>query len=272
MNYFIFCVVFIFGLTIGSFINCLIYRLYIGNSFLRGRSFCPKCKHGLAWHDNIPLLSFFMLNGRCRYCRRAISMQYPAVELITAILFTAIFVLEVERCGGIAMDLMLFNCSFAQLLKLLRNWVFTFFLIIIFVYDLRYYLILDKVTVPAMMVALVFNLTLADDMTVSIFWLLAAGSVAGGFFLIQFLVSKGKWIGGGDIYLGFLMGFMLGWPQILIALFVSYIVGSVVGIGLILSKRKTIKSEVPFGTFLSVGTFVTLMRGDWIIEKYLNLL
>ncbi|MFH1890921.1 MAG: prepilin peptidase [Candidatus Kuenenbacteria bacterium] len=279
MNYFICIFVFFFGLIIGSFINCVIYRLHAKKSFLRGRSFCPKCKHQLVWYDNIPVLSFLLLKGKCRYCQKKISIQYPLVELITGILFIIVFIITIKQFNNLTILDILLNCSIAQLLMLFRNWVFTAILIIIFIYDLKYCLILDKITIPAMVIALVLNITvrymqigLADKLFYYFIILLFSGVICGGFFLIQFLVSKGKWIGGGDIRLGFLMGLMLGWPYAIAALFISYIIGSVIGLGLILSKRKTIKSQVPFGTFLGVGTFIALLWGDWIVQKYLNLL
>ena len=125
-----------------------------------------------------------------------------------------------------------------------------------------------------MAIALVFNIiinTLQNNSLVSNFWFLVSALIAGGFFLLQFLVSKGKWIGGGDIRLGILMGLMLGWPNVLVALFLSYILGSIIGIILILSKKATMKSQIPFGTFLTASTFIALLWGEWILNKYLSL-
>jgi len=248
-------VIFLFGLIIGSFINCLIYRLKNKKS-LGGRSFCPKCKKQINWYDNIPLLSYFLLRAKCRWCREKISFQYPLVELITAILFLVVFLATYN------LQLTTYN-----LLLILRNWTFTAFLIIIFLYDLKYYLIPDKISLPAMVVALIFNIFLYN---IFINYLLAA-LIAGGFFFLQFIISKGKWIGGGDIRLGLLIGLMLGWPNILVALIISYILGSIIGLGLIIAKRATMKSPVPLGTFLSIGAFVSLLWADKIIEWYLNI-
>jgi len=248
-------VIFLFGLIIGSFINCLIYRLKNKKS-LGGRSFCPKCKKQINWYDNIPLLSYFLLRAKCRWCREKISFQYPLVELITAILFLVVFLATYN------LQLTTYN-----LLLILRNWTFTAFLIIIFLYDLKYYLIPDKISLPAMVVALIFNIFLYN---IFINYLLAA-LIAGGFFFLQFIISKGKWIGGGDIRLGLLIGLMLGWPNVLVALTISYILGSIIGLGLIITKRATMKSQVPLGTFLSVGTLVALLWSEQIINWYLNI-
>ena len=195
MYYLVYSVIFLFGLIIGSFINCIVYRLHIKKSFLSGRSFCPSCKKKINWYDNIPVLSYFVLKARCRWCHKPISAYYPLVELITAILFLIIYLAAPEPY------------------LLIRNWVFAFLLIIIFIYDLKYYLILDKISIPAVIVALIFNLFLINFLN-----LLLAAFVLSAFFLLQFLLSRGRWIGGGDIRLGFLIGIMLGWPQALLAL------------------------------------------------------
>ncbi len=139
---------------------------------------------------------------------------------------------------------------------------------IIFIYDLRWYLILDSVTLPACIIVFLLNLALGvtwQNMVIS-------GIIGGSFFLIQFLISRGKWIGGGDIRLGLLIGIALGWPQVSVAILLAYLVGSLVGVGLILTKRKQWGSQVPLGVFLSVATIVTLFWGEAILNWYLNLL
>ena len=242
------------GLIIGSFINCLIYRLK-NKQAITGRSFCPQCKKQINWYDNIPLLSYFLLRAKCRWCRKKISLQYPLVELITAMLFLIVFIATYN------LQLTTYN-----LLLILRNWTFTAFLIIIFIYDFKYYLILDKIIIPAIIIAFIFNLFFYNLLN-----LLLAALIAGGFFFLQFIVSRGQWIGGGDIRLGILIGLMLGWPNILVALVISYVLGSIIGLGLIITKRATMKSTVPLGAFLSIGTFISLLWVDKIIEWYLNI-
>ncbi len=271
MNYFIYLVILIFGLLIGSFINCLVYRLHIKKSFIYGRSFCPHCKHQLAWYDNLPLISYLFLKGNCRYCHKTISIQYPLVELTSAILFLIIFIRQFSQLNY---NLLAFG-SF-DILRLIAYFIFTSFLIIIFLYDFKYYLILDKVIIPAILIVLLFNIIINLQIQPFNFWsylgnLLLAALLSGGFFLLQFIVSNGKWIGGGDIRLGVLMGLMLGWPNILVALVLGYIIGSIIGIGLIIFGKKKFKSQVPLGTFLTVSTFITLLWGPQIIIWYLNI-
>lgn len=258
--YILYFFIFIFGLIIGSFLNAVIWRLHKEESILtKTRSYCVKCQHKLGIRDLVPLFSFIFLCGKCRFCKEKISWQYPLVELATGILFVLVV--------GARHTLFL-QFDFFDWMTVVANWVFISFLIIIFVYDLKYYLILDKITIPAIILALVFNLILGV-----VWWkLLLAIIMGGGFFWLQYVVSQGKWVGGGDIRLGILMGAMLFWPNILIALFFSYVIGSLVGVGLILAKKKTMKSAVPMGTFLTVGTVITLLYGEQMLNWYVQFL
>ena len=255
--------IFVFGLCLGSFLNCFIYRLRKKQSIL-GRSYCPDCKTKIAWYDNIPLLSFILLKGKCRHCRKKISWQYPLVELVTAVLFLIIwqkYKIDVDSFTR-------YSLLVTRYSKLIRDWLFVCILIVIFIYDLRWQLILDKITLPAMVIAFGLNIWLG------ISWqnLLLAGIIGGGFFLTQYLISRGRWIGGGDIRLGVLMGLMLGWPQIIVALMLAYISGAIVGIGLILGKKKQWSSHIPFGTFLSAATIVAMLWGEEILSWYPKLI
>ncbi len=249
--------IFIFGLMIGSFLNVVILRLKNNEKFIRGRSHCPKCKHQLKWYENIPLLSFIFLKAKCKYCKQKISLQYPLVELATGLLFLLAFLnvsppLFKGGLGG---------------LNIFYYFIILSFLIIIFVYDLKYYLILDKISIPAIIFVLLFKILNFPEFI--IYYLLSA-CVISGFFLLQFLISKGKWIGGGDIRLGFLMGLILGWPMGLVGLFLSYVLGLIISLPLLIFKKKKMKSEVPFGTFLVAGTIITMFYGKQILEWYLN--
>lgn len=237
LDYFSF-LVFVFGLIVGSFLNCVIYRLEQGESFLKGRSFCPFCKHTLLWQDLIPVFSFVFLKGKCRYCQQKISLQYPLVEIATALLF-----------------LLIFNFQFS-----IFNFIIVPFLIIIFVYDLKHYIIPDKVIYPAIIIAGIFNFQFSI--------LSAIGAAV--FFAAIVLVSYGRWMGIGDIKLAFLMGLILGFPNILVALFLSFFIGAIIGIGLIISGKKKLKSEIPFGPFLVAGTIIAMFVGKELVNWYLN--
>jgi len=260
---------FIFGLIIGSFLNCLVWRLHTKESMLE-RSKCPKCGKMIAWYDNIPLLSYIFLLGKCRHCKSHISFQYPAVELITGLLFAIAlnFEFRPEYSGLNLNSLLILKPDYFLIVPLLRDYFLISVMIIVFIYDLRWYLILDIVTLPAIAVLVILNLFLGFT------WqsLLLGALFGGGFFLFQFVVSRGKWIGGGDIRLGFLMGIALGWPKIITALMLAYIGGSIISIGLLAFRKKNWNSQIPFGIFLSVATIATLFWGDFLIKWYLGII
>ncbi|MBI2038330.1 MAG: prepilin peptidase [Candidatus Nealsonbacteria bacterium] len=149
-------VIFIFGLIVGSFLNSVVFRLEQSQSFLLGRSFCPHCKHQLSWLDLIPIFGFLILKGKCRYCQQKISWQYPLVELATGLIFLAIF-----------------NYQFT-----IFNFIIACFFIIIFIYDLKHYIIPDRVVFPAIGAALVFDFLKSDILGISNFLLSAVGAAA----------------------------------------------------------------------------------------------
>jgi prepilin signal peptidase PulO-like enzyme (type II secretory pathway) len=247
-------IIFIFGLVVGSFLNCVIYRFETNGNFLKGRSFCPHCKHILGWQDLIPVFSFLILRGKCRYCHQKISWQYPLVELATGVLFA--FSFSVVR----------------EPISLIFYWTIISFLIVIFVYDLKRFLIPDKIIYPAIGIAFIFNLLNSYVLNHESFLnpLISAFGAA-GFFLAIILISRGKWMGLGDVKLAFFMGLFLGWPAISVALFSAFLLGAVIGLTLIILGKKTFESEVPFGPFLSFGTVAALFLSNEFIGWYLNL-
>jgi len=252
--------VFILGLFIGSFLNVVILRLHRQESFVKGASKCLFCGHRLYPKDLVPFFSYFYLKGRCRYCKQKFSSQYPLMELATAIIFSLIF-LNIAPNGDIAL------LGLKEIVQIFNWWALAGFLLIIFVYDLKYYLILDNVIWPALVLAIVVNLFLGFA------WLdlLLAMVIGGGFFLVQFVISKGRWIGGGDIRLGLLMGAILGYPHILTALFIAYVLGSLLSVWLLLASRKGWKDKVPFGTFLTLATWLTMLYGQELVNWYWSL-
>ena len=275
-DFLIYLFIFVFGTICGSFLNCVIYRLEIGESFLKGRSYCPHCKHVLTWQDLIPIFSFLILKGKCRYCHQKISWQYPLVELATGILFVSTLIYFFSKTS------ILVNSAMTELTSIYYL-VIACFLIIIFVYDLKHYIIPDKVIYPAIAIAFLYQLFKIWDLgfvpnfefRISNFQTLAnpllSAFLASLFFLMIVLISQGKWMGVGDIKLAFLMGLILSFPNILVALFLAFFIGAIIGIGLIIARKKTLKSEIPFGPFLVSGTFLALFFGQRILGWYLNL-
>ncbi len=271
MKILFYLIVFIFGLVTGSFLNVVIYRLDKKESSLRGRSHCPHCNHKLAWYDLIPLFSYLFLRGRCRYCGKKISAQYPLVEMITGILFVLTFN-YISMISGQAYLTAEFIFNYLYLLLI------SSFLIIIFVYDLKHYIIPDEVIYPAIIFASVFYLfsylvKFNSYIGLEKFLLnpFLSAIVASFFFFCLWFFSRGTWMGFGDVKLAFLMGLILGWPKIFLALFLSFFIGAIMGVGLILVKRKSVKSQIPFAPFLVGGTFIALFWGDKIINFYLNI-
>jgi len=250
---------FVFGLCIGSFLNCLIYRLEIEKT-LKGRSFCPHCKHTLSWKDLIPVFSFAILGGKCRYCKNKISWQYPAVEFATAIIFLLIWHAEIASPG-------LAIIAMTAPINLLFLFYIAASLVAIFVYDLKHYLIPDKILIPAIIIAAAYRI-LDPRLLLNYFW---AAVIASGFFLVIYLLSGGRAMGFGDVKLAILMGILLGISNTLLALFFAFVIGAIIGIIAILLNKKSLKSEIPFGPFLIFGTFVALFWGSKIIVWYFNI-
>jgi len=261
INIFLFLFVFILGLCIGSFLNCAIYRLEEEKK-ITGRSFCPHCKHQLSWMDLFPVFSFLCLGGKCRYCKVKISWQYPAVEIITAVMFLLILNFKFEILNQFLIYQFL-NIGFLF-------YVFSA-LIVIFIFDLKHYLIPDKVLFPAIVITFIYRLFENFNFSFLLDYGLAV-LIASGFFFLIWWVSQGRWMGFGDVKLAILMGFLLGVPGVLVALFLSFFFGAIIGIILMVFKGKKIKSEIPFGPFLVVGTFISLFFGQQIANWYLSIL
>lgn len=243
------------GLISGSFLNAFIWRHRRGRTLLT-RSECPHCGGKLAWFDLIPILSFLRLGAHCRYCHSKISWQYPIVEAVTALLFL------------LSVNVFSPQSDFSGILNIVLIWYLLWVFLGIFIYDLRYGEIPDKFTIPAVIIFLIL------PWRSELVWRehLLSGLVGGGFFALQLLISKGKWVGGGDIRLGALMGLILGLPKLLLALVLAYLSGALLGIGLILSGKKTLQSRLPFGTFLSAAAVAALFYGKFLINWYMELL
>lgn len=247
------------GASIGSFLNAAVYRLAVKESIAKGRSRCVHCGKTLPWYDLFPVFSYLALKGQCRACDKRISVQYILVEVAMAALFGFV----AWKWGAMAQQ-----ASFLVILEMVRDLLAVSVLVFLFVFDLKYFLLPDIVTLPSILVFLIINLILGV-----VWWTLLLAIVIGaGFFALQFVVSKGKWIGGGDIRFGGLMGAILGWPNILVGLFGAYFIGAIVGLGLLISGKKKFGSQLPFGTFLAIGTAIGLWWGNGIISWYLGLI
>jgi leader peptidase (prepilin peptidase) / N-methyltransferase len=230
----------LFGLAIGSFLNVVIARVPAGRSLVRPGSGCPGCSALLKWYDNIPVLSFLVLRGRCRACGMTISWRYPIVEMVTAGLLVQAYI-----ALGPTVD-------FAVAAVLLPA------LIAITGIDLQHQLIPDAITLPGILVGLLLNFA-----TGRISWVESAFGIilGGGLFLVIILASRGG-MGGGDLKLGALLGAFLGWKALLFGLFVAIVLGGAIGAVLLLTGRRGRKDPIPFGPFLAAGGAMALFWGE----------
>ncbi|MEK7644425.1 MAG: prepilin peptidase [Patescibacteria group bacterium] len=247
---------FVLGASFGSFLNAMEWRLGQAVS-LGGRSLCPQCRKKIKWYDNIPILSFLILRGRCRFCGGRISWQYPAVELLIALGWTAIVVYATPEMGLPNLLITAYQCFIF--------WIFAF----IFIFDLKYGEVLDSFTLIPAVLSVLLSIAFGWNSWQNI---LVAMAIGGGFFAVQYFISKGKWIGGGDIRIGILMGAILGWPNILAALILAYVGGAIVSLGFLAVKKKTLSDSTPFGTYLSVATILIFFAGDGLVNWYLSLI
>jgi len=243
----------VFGAMIGSFLNVCIFRLPKEESIVWPGSYCPHCKNPIKSYDNIPLVSYILLKGRCRHCHTAISFQYPLVEGITALASLILFI------------------KFGLSLSYLFYFLFVAALIVITVIDLYHQIIPDVISLPGIGVGLIASL-LIPEITLfnSLFGILLGG---GSLFLVATLyhwLFKREGMGGGDVKLLAMIGAFLGWKAVLLTILLSSLVGSITGIIVMLSKGKDFKYAIPFGPFLSFGAVIALFFQNEIIFWYLQ--
>lgn len=242
-------IVALMGAAIGSFLNVCISRIPAGKSLALPPSHCPKCLHAIRFYDNIPLVSYLLLGGKCRDCRARISWQYPVVELCTAL-----------------MALLLF-WKFGLTLKFLSTFLFACVLIIITFIDLEHRIIPDVLTLPGIPIFLllavfVMGLPPLD----ALLGILIGGGILYAIAWGYELVAKREGMGGGDIKLLAMLGSFCGWKSLLFILFVSSFLGSLVGVTAMLMKGKDLKYAVPFGPFLSLAALSYLFWGEALLR------
>ncbi len=265
---FLFIVIFVFGCFIGSFLNVLIWRLP-QDLKPTGRSFCPHCKHQLNSLDLVPVLSFVVFGGKCRYCKQNISWRYPAIEVATGSLFLLTFLLLLYPVTTTDTTFVITATQLAFALAVI---------VVVFVIDLEHYLILNKVVLPATVVVLLFSLGL-DIAHGSLLqrnsYLLQSvlGAVVGFLpFYLLWKISKGKWIGLGDAKYGLFLGALFGFPLVLLNYMLACFLGTLFAIPLLATGRKHLSSKLPLGTFLSVAAILVLWFGIDILNWYLSLI
>jgi len=244
----------IFGGIVGSFLNVCIVRLPKEESIVTPGSHCPRCNNPIKFYDNIPMISYLVLRGKCRHCNESISIQYPLIEGITAL-----------------SSFLLFD-KFGATLSYLFYFSFVSALIIITVIDLYHQIIPDVISIPGIGVGLLGSLIIPY---ISVFNSLIGILVGGGsLFLVATLYQwlfKREGMGGGDVKLLAMIGAFLGWKSVILTILLSSFIGSIVGIAIMLLKGKDFKYAIPFGPFLSLAAVISLFYGETLISWYLGL-
>ena len=263
------------GLCLGSFVNALVWRLHEQSkqptksgelSIAKGRSMCPHCRHELAVKDLIPIISWLMLGGKCRYCSKPVSAQYPLVELSTAVLFVASYIWWPNAFDTNQ------TIVFVLWLGLLTG------LMALLVYDARWLMLPNRLIYPLTVIAglqtIVAMAGSGQPMVVLLNAILAV-VIGGGLFYILFQASKGRWIGGGDVKLGWLLGLVVATPaRAALFIFISSLLGSLISLPLLAKGNLKRTSVIPFGPFLIIGAIITVLFGshitNWYFQMFIN--
>jgi len=245
--------IFILGLVVGSFNNVCIYRIPRNESIIYPASHCPKCHSPIKPIDNIPLLSYILLKGRCRNCGSKISIQYPVVELLTGLIYLIIS--------------LIYGLSVQTLIYIILSSA----LIIIAFIDLNEEIVPDVISLPGIVIGFIISFFVTYISFInSALGILAGGGIILIIGLAGSVIFKKEAMGGGDVKLAAMIGAFLGWKYIIVSLFLGFFLGAVTGIILILSKIKSREDLVPFGPFIVLGSFVTILWGEKIISWYLG--
>jgi leader peptidase (prepilin peptidase)/N-methyltransferase len=244
----------VFGALIGSFLNVCISRLPKGESIVTPGSHCPQCNNAIRFYDNIPVISYLLLRGKCRHCRKGISVQYPIVEAVTALLSFLILT------------------KFGPSLSYVYYFAFVAALLVMTVIDLYHQIIPDVISLPGIVVGVLGSLVVPEITFLNslIGTFVGGGSLFAVATLYQWFFKR-EGMGGGDVKLLAMIGAFLGWQMVILTILLSSLIGSIVGIGVIVLKGKDFKYAIPFGPFLSLGAVIALFYGQPLIEWYLLL-
>jgi leader peptidase (prepilin peptidase)/N-methyltransferase len=268
----------IVGLCMGSFVNALVWRIHAQSihkfedhsklkpgdlSILKGRSMCTNCHHELAVTDLLPVLSWLFLRGKCRYCHKPISKQYPIVELKVAALFVLSYILWPNSLNT-TLEVILFIVWLVLLVGLSA----------LSVYDILWKLLPNRIIYPLSFFAIAYavvNILISNHQLKALINDLLAVLIAGGIFYVLFQVSDGKWIGGGDVKLGWLLGLIVSTPaRAVLLIFVGSLSGCLFSLPLIMSHKLNRKTSIPFGPFLIFGVIIVELFGHAILTWYSN--
>ncbi len=238
------------GLCIGSFLNVVIYRLPRGQSLVSPRSRCTTCGYELRWYDNVPVLSWVSLGGRCRQCRASISAQYPIVEVVTALLF--VLVVWLTPVGPL----------------MISRLILVSVLVALFGIDLEHQILPNVITLPGIAVGLLFSVIAPPGWQDALIGAALGAGVLYGIAAAYYFVRREEGLGMGDVKMLAMIGAFLGWKAVLVTLVLSSFSGAAIGLALIAAHRGGMKLALPFGTFLAVGAVAAMLVGDPLITWY----
>jgi len=245
--------IFILGLIVGSFSNVCIYRIPRNESIIYPASHCPKCHSNIKPVDNIPLISYILLKGRCRNCKSKIFIQYPIVELLTGLIYLIIY--------------LTYGLSVQTLIYIILSSA----LVIIAFIDLNEQIVPDVISLPGIVIGFIVSFFVPYISFInSGLGILVGGGIILIIGMAGSVIFKKEAMGGGDVKLAAMIGAFLGWRYIIISLFLGFFLGALAGIILILSKIKSREDTVPFGPFIVLGSFITLLWGKKIISWYIG--
>jgi leader peptidase (prepilin peptidase)/N-methyltransferase len=240
----------VLGLAIGSFLNVCIYRLPLGQSVLSPPSTCPSCRTRLRWIDNIPVVSWVLLGGKCHHCRAPISIQYPIVELVTGVLF--VLVTWLTPMGPL----------------LAARLTLVVILIVLFGIDLHHQILPNAITLPGIVIGFLFSLAGPPGWIDGLLGLLLGGGVLYAIAWAYYAVRHEEGLGMGDVKMLAMIGAFLGWKAVLVTLILSSFAGALVGVGIIAFSRGGMRLALPFGTFLSLGALAAMLVGEPLVSWY----
>lgn len=267
-------ILFVFGVCFGSFVNAYVWRTHMAMkksaqknrkqySILQGRSMCPDCKHTLAARDLIPVVSWLLQGGTCRYCHKQISKQYPLVEILTGVLFVWSYLAWPGAFSVIGW------AGFGIWLALVVQ------LVALAAYDLKWMLLPNRMVAVAgvLSVALLATRLAAAHSVDPLLDALWGALIAGGLFYVLFQISAGRWIGGGDVKLGAVLGIIVGGPMnAILLLFMASFAGTLVTLPLLMTGKAKRTSKLPFGPFLIMGAYLTVLYGQRLVDWYNTIL
>jgi leader peptidase (prepilin peptidase)/N-methyltransferase len=240
----------LYGLVIGSFLNVVIYRLPLGQSLVKPRSRCRQCGYVLRWFDNIPVVSWLLLGGRCRKCGTRVSWQYPLVELITAILF--VITVWLTPVGPLLVSRLLLVCI----------------LIVLFGIDLEHQILPNSITLPGIVIGLLFSLIAPPGIRDALIGAILGGGILYAIAAGYYLWRREEGMGMGDVKMLAMLGAFLGWKAVLVTLVLASFSGAVIGVAMMAGQRGGMKYALPFGTFLAIGAITAMFVGDPLIAWY----